>query len=121
MASALKLGIVQQTKPDSLGVRHSLDAILKVVREAPAQDLPDLIGQLESIKAVAWARLVAPTLTPQANDELIDVSEAASRLGVSADYLYRNHSRLPFTRRAGRKLLFAVKGIEQYISQKKRL
>jgi hypothetical protein len=40
---------------------------------------------------------------------------AAVRLGVSPDYLYRNHRRLPFTRRMGRSLRFSSAGIEQYI------
>jgi excisionase family DNA binding protein len=53
-------------------------------------------------------------------DQLLSVDEAADRLGVSADYLYRHHKSLQFTRRVGRKLLFSAKGLEKYIAQKQR-
>ena len=58
-------------------------------------------------------------IKPQA-DELIDVSEASRRLGISEDYLYRNHKSFACTRHMGRKLLFSARGIEKHISQKLR-
>jgi hypothetical protein len=80
MASAPKFGIVQAVQPDSLDVRQGLNVILKAAREAPAEDLPSLIGELECIKAVAWARVATPITVSQEHDELIGVAEAASRL-----------------------------------------
>jgi hypothetical protein len=90
--------------------------ILKAARELPTQDLPGLIGQLEAAKATAWARLTAPP-TQSEHDELLGVTEAARRLGVSEDYLYSHHRDYPFTRRQGRKLLFSALGIERHIRQ----
>jgi hypothetical protein len=83
----------------------------------PAEELPDFIGELESIKALAWARLTAPA-SAQEHDKLLDVEAAASRLGVSLDYLYRHSSQYSFTRRQGRKLLFSAQGIERHIGQR---
>ena len=97
----------------------NLADILKAARELPAEDLPDLIGQLEAAKATAWARLSVPTPLPQEHDELLNVESAAARLGVSSDYLYRHHSQYPFTRRQGRKLLFSAQGIEKHIRQQR--
>ena len=88
-------------------------------RDLPAAELPNLIGELEAIKATAWARLAAPTPAPQEHDELLDVEAAAGRLGVSRDYLYRHHEQYSFTRRQGRKLLFSALGIEKYIREKR--
>ena len=95
------------------------EALLKAARELPAEDLPGLIGQLEAAKATAWARLTAPAPTQPEHDELINVPEAARRLGISEDYLYSHHREYPFTRRQGRKLLFSALGIERHIRQNK--
>jgi len=93
-----------------------LDEVLKAARELPAEDLPSLLGQLETAKATAWARLSAPH-TQQEHDELLGVAEAARRLGVSEDYLYRHSEDYTFTRRQGRKLLFSAQGIDRHIKQ----
>ncbi len=91
--------------------------ILKAARELPGEDLPGLIGQLEAAKATAWARLMAPAPAQTDHDELLNVSEAARRLGVSEDYLYSHHKGYPFTRRQGRKLLFSALGIDKHIKK----
>lgn len=92
--------------------------ILRAARELPAEQLPDLIGELERAKATAWARLLAPTAVPVEHDQLLGVAEAASRLGVSEDYLYRHHREYPFARRQGRKVLFSALSIDRFIRQK---
>jgi len=111
MATAAKLGIVQE--PDDL-VR-----LRQAARELPPEQLPDFIGELESIKATAWARLTAPSPAIQEHDELLGVEAAAQRLGVSKDYLYRHHAQYSFTRRQGRKLLFSALGIDKHIRQQR--
>jgi excisionase family DNA binding protein len=110
MASTAKRGIVQADQV------HDLDRLRNVARELPPEELPDFIGQLESIKATAWARLTMPAQSQQ-HDELLDVETAASRLGISRDYLYRHSQEYPFTRRQGRRLLFSAQGIERHIRQ----
>lgn len=102
-------------------MRQELQAALDQARSIAANELPRLLGDLEEIRATALARLSAPSSPAEQPDELIDVAEAARRLGVSPEYLYRNHNRLPFTRHAGRKLLFSSKGIEHFICRKQPL
>lgn len=85
-----------------------------VAQELPAGELPRLLGELEEIRCTAMARLTMPAAS-QRPDELLMVGQAAERLGLSVDYLYRNHSRLPFTRRMGRSLRFSSLGIDEYI------
>jgi hypothetical protein len=91
--------------------------ILRAAQELPAEDLPDLIGELERAKATAWARLSAPVAAPVEHDELLGVTEAARRLGVSSHYLYRRQKEYAFTRHQGRKLLFSELGIDRHIRQ----
>lgn len=98
-------------------MRAELQHVLTAAKELPAEDLPRLLGELEEIRCTAIARLTAPATTAPQSDELLDVDEAARRLGTSKDYLYRHHARLPFTRRMGRNLRFSALGIEKYIRQ----
>jgi hypothetical protein len=48
-------------------------------------------------------------------DRILDVPEAAARLNVSLDYVYRHASGWPFTIRRGRKLGFSELGLVEYL------
>ncbi len=99
-------------------MRHELELVLMTANELPIEELPRLLGELEEIRATALARLTAPaSAQPLQNDELLDTNKAAHRLGISKDFLYRNHCGFSFTRRVGRRLLFSSLGIERYIRQ----
>jgi len=86
-------------------------------KELPTGELPRLLGDLEEIRVTVMARLTTPPAQPQQHDELLDAAAAAHRLGISKDYLYRNHRDFSFTRRVGRRLLFSSLGIEKHIRQ----
>jgi excisionase family DNA binding protein len=93
-----------------------LDAVLKIARSTNAEDLPRFLGDLETVRAVAWQRLSTPTpRVQQSTEEMVDVHEAARRLGVSTKYLYTNQSRFHFTRHLGRRVLFSATDLNAYI------
>lgn len=96
-------------------MRSELESTLTAARTLSLEDLPRLLGELEEIRATALARLTSPKHESVMPDSLLDVDEAAARLGVSPHYLYRNHRCFPFTRRMGRSLRFSSTGIDQYI------
>ena len=100
-------------------MRNELQTVLNSLQGMQREKLPELLGELEVIRATAVMRLAAPTVMPQRHDSLLDVKEASERLGMSTDYLYRNSQALPFTRREGRKLLFSSLGIDAYIAKKR--
>lgn len=103
-------------------MRHELQLVLMAAKELSAAELPKLLGELEEIRVTAMARLSCPVSAEvRQHDELLDVTEAARRLGVSKDFLYRNHTDFSSTRRIGRRLLFSSSGIETHIRQHKRL
>jgi predicted DNA-binding transcriptional regulator AlpA len=90
-----------------------------LVDTTPAPDLPGLIGDLEAAKAAAWARLTAARVDvrpdqPDPEVRNLDVAEAAKRLGISQDWLYKNASRLPFAVRIGRRLVFDSLALERW-------
>jgi excisionase family DNA binding protein len=95
-------------------MRKELESALIAAQTLLPHDLPRLLGELEELRATALARLVSPSPSP-APDTLLGVDEAAKRLGMSRDYIYRNHQRYPFTRREGRSLKFSAQGIERYL------
>jgi predicted DNA-binding transcriptional regulator AlpA len=71
------------------------------------------------VQAALLPGLTAPngegTPTVPEADQLLDTGEAARRLAVSRDWLYRNASKLPFTVRLGRGLRFSAQGLARYI------
>lgn len=81
------------------------------------RDIPDALARLESVKARLLCRLVEPgdTFHP---DRLLEVKEAAEKLGITEDWLYRKGGRLPFVVRMGRNIRFSEQGIEKYIRQR---
>jgi len=97
-------------------MRSALQPVLDLARTLAPEELPRLLGDLEEIRASALARLTAPQPIQAQADELLDVSEAARRLGMSEDYVYRHHKDFTFTRHMGSRLLFSLRGIEKHIS-----
>jgi hypothetical protein len=83
----------------------SLERVLDLARTLPTAELPVFIGELETVRVTALARITTPHIESQ-RDENLDVAEAARRLGVSKGYLYHAWPRLPFARHEGRRLLF---------------
>ena len=55
----------------------------------------------------------------QRRDRLLNVNQAAEKLGVKRDWLYRHHSDLPFRVRHGRLLRFSELGIEDFIRKRR--
>jgi hypothetical protein len=101
-------------------MRSELQTALNAAKELPAPELPELIGSLAELQAICMARLAAPVPSSRRPEELLDVQEASRRLGVSTQYLYKNHANLPFSRRIGRKLLFSSTGIDDHFRSRKR-
>jgi predicted DNA-binding transcriptional regulator AlpA len=95
------------------------EVLLRLARLLHQDDVPEFLGELERIRAIAWSRLTVPSAQVSASpdDELVGVKEASRRLGVSSSYLYQHHNSFPFTRRVGRSLRFSIKGIESYIQR----
>ena len=101
-------------------MRNELQPVLLAIRQSTPEELPSLIGELESLKAAAWARLTSPVPTAQQHDSLLSIEEAAERLGMSVKWLYSNHRDMPFARKQGKRILFSSRGIDSYINKGKR-
>jgi len=95
-------------------MRPSLESVLEQAQHLPAEDLPRLLGDLREVEAVALARLSAPT-AQTAPDQSLSLKEAAERLGMSRDYLYRHWREYRFARQEGRKILFSSNGLDGHL------
>ena|SRR5215467_3275265 len=89
------------------------------VTEVDPSQIPALLAQLSAVQSSMAARLVSasPEAKP-ADDVLLDVTEAAIKLGVSEDWLYRRTRSLPFVVRVGRHIRFSSNGIDRFIRNK---
>src|SRR5580700_2337059 len=82
----------------------------------PPEQLPMLLGEIEVVRCTAMARLTSPAPAQDSGpDELLDVEEAAQRMSVTVDHLYRHSADYPFTRRVGGRLRFSALGMDDWI------
>ena len=117
MATASKLGIIQDGQTARMVKLSDLLSDPGKIEGLSREAIPQLRGELAQLDTLLLCRLMTTgKYQDVAEDQLLDVPEAARRLGISEDYLYRHHKDFAFTRHMGRKLLFAARGIEQYIS-----
>jgi predicted DNA-binding transcriptional regulator AlpA len=97
----------------------SIDAI----DELPVRTLPAVIAELIALQARAVSRLREHDASPKpvaSPDRLLDVRQAAARLGMSPDWLYRHKRELPFARRIGRRAVrFSEAGLERWERQRR--
>jgi predicted DNA-binding transcriptional regulator AlpA len=107
--------------PITLGAVPTLDELAGDpgrVRELPPAVAEALQTKCLLVLNALWGRCIAARATADTAsepDRLLDVTTAASRLGVSRDWLYHHARQLPFTVRNGRLLRFSSHGIDRYI------
>ena len=105
----------------------TLDELLREpqrVAELLPETVRSLMAHCAALQSALAARLLSvdangngqPELSPE--DRLLTVKQAAEKLGLSRDYIYRHAKALPFTVRIGRQVRFSNKGIERYLRQR---
>lgn len=108
--------------PESEGFEASLRDLAEQFDALPAAALPAAVTAVAALLASVASRAIGsqPSARPEAQvaDENLSVEEAARRLGISKDYVYRHARRLPFTRRVGRRLLFSSRGLAAWMAQR---
>ena len=90
-----------------------------VLGQVATEEIAGLLTELAALQTSLAIRLLNDSADraqdAAAEDRLLDIEEAAGKLGVSKDWLYRRSDKLPFTVRIGRALRFSGRGIEKYI------
>lgn len=92
------------------------------LEELPREELPDILADLERLRAKVWARLSVPPAPPEDatsdgnSDRLLDVDGVAEILDVAPRYVYDHADDWPFTRRISpRKLRFSEQGLYRWL------
>ncbi len=107
--------------PASSNVAGALDVLDQAAAAFALPEVADLIGRLVSIEERARLRLrqaADPGAVLTAPDDNLSAADAARRLGMSRDWLYRNARRLPFAGRIGRRVVFSARGLERWNQQR---
>ena len=95
---------------------------LEALDEVAAEDLPAVALYLAALQGGAAARLAAAprpvAISRNGTEALLDVREAAARLNLSVDWLYRHAKKLPFTRRVGRAVRFDPAGLARWLAHR---
>jgi hypothetical protein len=93
---------------------EALQQVEAVTSNAPREELPGLLAELERIRAAAWLRLAVPPAVESGVDRLLGAPEAASMLGIDVSALYRK--RWPFrVEVSSRRTRYSLHGIERFI------
>jgi excisionase family DNA binding protein len=89
----------------------------------PVRTLPSFIVELAALQARAAIRLHEHAVSPEPGpspEQLLTVHEAAARLGMSVDWLYRHKDKLPFAQRVGRRAVrFSKTGLDKWAAQRR--
>src|SRR5687768_14957748 len=94
----------------------------RLIGAAAPEESPALALALTArLGALAAGMVTAPPAARNGDhtaDENLSAEEAARRLGVSKDWLYRQAGSLPFAVRIGRRLVFSARGLERWNQQR---
>jgi hypothetical protein len=99
-------------------VRSELQSILELARSLPPARLPEFLGELETIRITALAR-IQPA---KDEDRTIDAQTAADALGIARSTFYKNHKArpYPFVSPEGGKLTASLAGLRRYQQAKRK-
>ncbi len=98
----------------------------EALAQASPDALPEILGELERVKARLWVRMLGGTPSKEAHkppppeDRLLTPEEAARALNTTATWIYRNSKSLPFTRKLSRKCLrFSENGLRKWMESRR--
>ena len=94
-------------------------ALNQEVERANPAEWPNLLGELERLKASLWLRIAMSSAkqAPPQVDCLLTAEDMAHRLRVTKEYVYRNARKYPFTVREGRYVRFSQVGLARYLER----
>lgn len=108
---------------DASSILSELAADPDRIEDVPREELPEVLSQLEGIRARLQLRLSSPPgpssnadSEPPTDDQMLDAEEVADRLDVTTRYVYDHADDWPFTRPLSpRKLRFSERGLYRWL------
>ncbi len=106
-------------------IEPAIEDLERLVSRAAPEEIPKLLGQLESLQAVLWLRLREAPISgngkgdPAEPDRFLTIKEAAALLKKPVRWFYRNQKSLPFMRPIGeRGLRCSEKALDAYMKNR---
>ncbi len=96
------------------------------IQALSSEEYPVLLGELERLKALAWAKVVtpaSPTLgaaSVRSCEQYLTVEEVVDRFKVTDKWLYRHKKQLPHSQPSRKVLLFPATALERWFASRKR-
>ncbi len=104
---------------------HVVNELEKAIAEAAAAEIPALIGELERLKALVWARMVAaqtgdprPSPSPAYSGRWLTAEQAAKIFSVTPRWLYRHKKQLPHSQPSRKVLLFPEDRLRRWFEKR---
>lgn len=99
-----------------------LDEVAAEASRLPLEEVPEVLGRVAALDAALRLRLYSAAgprpPVPEEPDRLIGVKEAATVLGMTADWVYRHRHELPRVEPAGRSLRFSSARLQKFIKRR---
>jgi predicted DNA-binding transcriptional regulator AlpA len=95
-----------------------LDDLVAGASPASRDEAVSLMG-LVAAAQIRLAKIVADLAVASAEDRLLDVAEAAEKLGVDRAWLYRRTRSLPFVVHLDGAVRFSARGVDQFIAARR--
>ncbi len=97
----------------------------KIVINVPTDNIPMLIGELERLKAMVWARMVPSQnrdgqarSSPIHQGRWLTAADAAKIFPVSKRWFYRHKNRLPHSQPSRKVLLFPEEPLRRWFEKR---
>ena len=110
---------------DSLNLQTALTVLDQTIASATPAQCPELLGELERLKAMAWGRMTAPSTSaipavePTNQGRYLTVEEVSARFGLSDRWLYRHKKQMPHSQPSRKVLLFPEQAIRKWFASRK--
>ena len=101
-------------------MKNVIDSLEQVIAQADPSACPELLGELERLKALLWAKLARPEASSQVpilspeNGRYLTVEEVVIRFGVTDRWLYRHKKQMPYSQPSRKVLLFPEGAITKW-------
>ncbi len=107
-----------------LGCQPLITELEQRIQALASDQCPVLLGELERLKAIAWAKALNPvpsisSKVPEVQDRYLTVPEVAQRFGVTEKWLYRHKAQMPHSQPSRKVLLFPERAIERWFAARK--
>jgi predicted DNA-binding transcriptional regulator AlpA len=91
-------------------MRKELERIADIAKD----QIPSVLGELETLRAELMQRLLAPVQEP---DRLLTAEQVATRLACSVPFVYSHQEELGGVRLSERALRFSATAVERFIER----